>query len=191
MEARRAGWPAPRAAAAAPSRPGMPRRAALRASLRPRCIIRSAKPRAASTYVTSLSTSSAWSGVLVRDLADDAGLAAGRVERDHRRRGHRPLPERVEAAAVEARAVVLDVIGVGQLVPEARRLVRLHRRAAGPLDEQPAEPQRLVADHLGRQPEPRPARQQPVLGIALERFARDARRLPVGRAGDDQPEQAP
>ena len=82
--------------------------------------------------------------------------------------GTGPLPERVEAAAIEIRAVVLDVIGVGQLVPEPGRLVRLHRRPADPLDQQPAEAQRLVADHLGRQPEPRPARQQAVLGIARD-----------------------
>ena len=79
--------------------------------------------------------------------------------------------------------MVLDVVvAVGQLVPEAGRLVGLHGRPADPLDQQPGEPKRLVADHLGRQPEPRPARQQPVLGVALEQRRRDSRRLPVGRA---------
>ena len=63
-------------------------------------------------------------------LADDAGLAAGGVEGDHRRRGDRPLPERVEPTAVEVGAVILDVIGVGQLVPQPGRLVRPHRGAA-------------------------------------------------------------
>ncbi len=85
--------------------------------------------------------------------------------------------------------MVLDVFGVGQLVPEPGRLVRFHGRAAGSLDQQPGEPKRLVADHLGRQPQPRPARQQAVLGVAIEPFRVDARRLPVCRARDHQPEQ--
>ncbi len=101
-------------------------------------------------------------------FAHDAGLTAGRVERDHGGRGNGPLPERVEAAAIEIRAVVLDVFGVGQLVPEPGRLVRFHGRTAGSLDQEPGEPKRLVADHLGRQPQPRPARQQAVLGVAIE-----------------------
>ena len=75
----------------------------------PSRIIRAASARAASTKVRSFSRSSACSGVLVRDLADDAGLAARGVEGRHRRRGHGPLPERVQAAAIERRAVVLDV----------------------------------------------------------------------------------
>ncbi len=94
--------------------------------------------RAASTYVTSLSTSSAWSGVFVRVSRTMQVSRAGRVERDHRRRGNGPLPERVEAAAIETRPMVLDVVGVGQLVPEPRRLVRFDRGTADPLDQEPA-----------------------------------------------------
>ena len=36
--------------------------------------------------------------------------------------------------------MVLDVFGVGQLVPEAGRLVRLHGRPADSVDKEPGEP---------------------------------------------------
>ena len=52
-------------------------------------------------------------------------------------------------------------------------LVRLHRRPAEFLDQQAAGEQRLVADHLGRQPEPRAAGEQAVLRVAREQLGRD------------------
>ena len=64
--------------------------------------------------------------------------------------------------------MVLHVVCIGQLVPETRRLIRLHGRTAGPLHQQARKVQRLVADHLRGQPQPRSTRQQAVLGIALE-----------------------
>ena len=71
-----------------------------------RVITRSASLRAASTYCASFISTSACSGVLVRPRRTDAGLAAGGVERHQRRRRGGPLPERVQAAAIERVAVV-------------------------------------------------------------------------------------
>ena len=62
-------------------------------------------------------------------------------------------------------------------------------RTAGPYifgAQQPAHGQALVADRLGIEPEPRAAGQQAIVGIALQQFRRDPRRLPVGGRRDQQ-----
>src|SRR5262245_62619632 len=51
-------------------------------------------------------------------------------------------------------------------------------RSAQPLDEQPADEERLVAEHLGRQPPGRGAGEQVVVGVPRQLLARSpARRL--------------
>ena len=52
-------------------------------------------------------------------------------------------------------------------LPEAGGWYGLTRRAAELLDQQAANGQRLVADHLGGEPEARPAGEQPVLRVLL------------------------
>ena len=86
--------------------------------------------------------------------------------------------------------MILHVVRVRQLIPEPRRLIRLHGRTAGSLHEQAREFERLVTDHLCRQPQPRGMRQQSVFGIALRSFSSQARRLAVGLARHDRPQQA-
>ena len=77
-----------------------------------------------------------------------------------------------EVGAVEPR---------GQLLPEPGGLVGRDARAADPAVEQPADRQRLVAEELGLEPEPRPARQEPVLRV-LRGQRRASRPTPGGRS---------
>ena len=84
-----------------------------------------------------------------------------------------------------------EAVAERHLLPEALRLIRQHARAADLVVEQAARRQRGVADHLGRQAEARPAREQPVLGILLEQRRRRLRRLAVGRRRHDQPLHRP
>ena len=130
-------------------------------------ITRSASACAAATNVGSLSSARACSGVLVRDSRTDAELALGasnvasagggivRFQNVYRLR-------RTSSAPLSR----LIVVAARQLAPQPGRLQRLHRRAAELLDEQAAGKQRLVADHLGRQAQPRAAGEQAVVRIA-------------------------
>ena len=129
--------------------------------------------------------------MLVRGAADGADLAVGGVEGGHRRVRVRPPPGRVEAAAVAVLARAgLPVDAAAERRAQARaRLRRLDRRAVHLRAEQPADEQRLVADHLGREPEPRAAGEQPVVRVALEQLGRDPRRLPVRGRRDQQLEE--
>ena len=56
-------------------------------------------------------------------------------------------------------------------------------------DQQAAGGQGVVADHLRVHPEPRPAREQPVLRVLLDLLRRGRRRLPVGGRGDQELEE--
>src|SRR5699024_814790 len=104
-------------------------------------------------------------GALAADLAR---LARGGVERGHLRRRRGPLPEGVEAAAVDLldARVGLDTDRVaprvGDRLPQAGRLRRLDARPSYALDEHAGDEQRLVAQALGVEPEPGTAREQPV-----------------------------
>ena len=53
-------------------------------------------------------------------------------------------------------------VGVADRLPQPRRLRRLDARPADVLDQQAGQEEGLVAQRLGVEPEPRPARQQPV-----------------------------
>ncbi len=67
-------------------------------------------------------------------------------------------------------------VRVADGLPQPRRLRRLDARPADLLDQQAADEERLVAEHLGVEPEPRPAREQPVgrvLGQASRASTRD------------------
>ena len=55
--------------------------------------------------------------------------------------------------------------GVADRFPQPGRLRRLHARAAQLFDEQAAGEERLVAEHLGVEPEAGAAGEQAVLGI--------------------------
>ena len=105
--------------------------------------------------------------------------------------GGGPLPEGVEAAAVDLvdAGVGLELgrvaAGVADRLPQPRRLGRLDARPADLLDQQAADEQRLVADRLGVEPEPRPAGQQPVLRVLRQRSGASRGRLPVGGRGDE------
>ena len=118
-----------------------------------------ASARAASTNWGSFRSTSAWSGVAVVCRLTAQTSRRGGVEGQHGRRRRGPFPERIEAAAMAARAGVALVGQPRLLLPQTRRLIRLDRRSADRIDQQAARRQRAVADHLGRQPEPRPARQ--------------------------------
>ena len=111
--------------------------------------------------------------------ACSCGLRGPRRSRGRRRRTRsspaaRSCASRTCTGCGDSRSVAAVrhvVVGAGQLLPQARRLVRLHRRPADLLDQQPAGGQRLIANHLGRQPQPRPAGEQPVLRIAARAAA--------------------
>ncbi len=84
--------------------------------------------------------------------------------------------------------MILHVFVVGELAPEAWRLIRLDRRPADPVDQEPAQEEGLIADHFGCQPQPGTACQEAVFRVARENLRREPRRLPIGRARDHQPE---
>ena len=142
------------------------------ASAPPSFIMRSASTRAASTNVTSFIRFSACSGVLVRVSRTDAALAAGGVEVHHRRRRRGPLPERVEAAAIEFFAVILDVVSVPRRAPStgprADTASRMARRSCS--TSSPPIASAWSRTISARQAEPRAAGQQPVLGISLQQL---------------------
>ena len=119
-----------------------------------------------------------------------ADLAGGGVERQHGRRRRGPLPERIEAAAVAPRArrrAGRSVPTSPPTGPAADTASPAARRSCRPAARRR---QGTVADHLGRQPEPRPAGQQHVLRVLGQQVGRRIGALPVGRRGHDQPHQS-
>ena len=68
-------------------------------------------------------------------------------------------------------------VGVADRLPQPRRLRRLDARPAHVLDQQAADEERLVAERLGVEPEPRPARQQPVGRVLRQRSRASTREL--------------
>ena len=148
----------------------------------------SASTRAASTNCTSLSVTSACSGVLVRSrrtvqvsrfgalkMSIEAGGAA-RFQNVYMLRRYRFSPV--------SRLVVAGVAADHRhRFPHAVRLVRLHARAAELADQQAARRQGVVADHLGVHAEARAAREQPVVAVLLE-LLRRRRSPPAGRSRD-------
>ena len=123
--------------------------------------------------------------------AQRADLAVRRVEGRQRgiRRGAAPLGVERAAVHVFAGAVLpVEAAAEGRRETEVR-LRRTHRRAVHFARKQPARRERLVAHHLGAEPEARPAREQPVAGVALGQRGRDFRRLPIRRRGHEQPEK--
>ena len=114
-----------------------------------------------------------------RDPPGDANVAARHVEREHARVAARPLPVGVDRAAVAVLALGrLPLLAVVNDPPHALRL-RRHHRLAVHLGRQPArEGQRLVAHHLGREPRPRAAREQPIARVA-RRASRASPRPPA------------
>ncbi len=102
---------------------------------RPLAARAAARCRAASTNCGSFSVDQRLQRRVGPLAADGAGLAAGRVEDVHRRRRRGPLPERVQAAAVQALArVALVVARVAadhrHRFPHAVGLIRLDARPA-------------------------------------------------------------
>ena len=79
---------------------------------------------------------------------------------------------------MERVTAVLTVVffAKGGFGPDALRLVWIDRFSPGLEIEQTRRGERLVADHPGRQPEPRTARQPTIVGIALVHRRRDHHR---------------
>ncbi len=73
--------------------------------------------------------------------------------------------------------------------PQSRGLGRLDARSAHLLDEQAAEEKGLVANHLGVEPKPRTARQQPVGGVPRQALASPGPLSPVSASAhrEDRP----
>ena len=119
-----------------------------------------------------------------------AGLAIGRVEEQHRRRRSGAFPDRVKGAAKEPLAcvgfVIAEVAVDAGLVPDPRWHVRTHARAAHLRGHQAGHGEGLIADEFPAEAEARTAREEPVLGIALDQFRRDRGTLPVGIAHDEK-----
>ena len=142
---------------------------------------------AASSKTGSLSSVSAWSGVLEtsRRATQTSPLGASKVVEHRERSG--AFGEGVKAAAIGVAAVAglplqAAVRSVGR---DAGGLRREDARPADLLREQVADPQRGIADHLRLQPDARAARQQAVLRVLRQQFRRDPRRLPVCCTRDD------
>ena len=70
-------------------------------------------------------------------------------------------------------------------IPQPVRLIRLDRRTADLVHQQPRERQGLVPNHFRREPHVRPACEQPVVGILRQQLRRHARGLPVRRTHHD------
>ena len=122
----------------------------------------------------------------------DARFARRAVEQLHAGRRRGPFPKRINRAPpppLVAIGLVAEFAVVGNGLPQPRRLEGFHGRPADFFDQQPRHRERLIADHFSREPEARAAREEPVLGIALQERGRAHRGLPVGRARDDQAEQ--
>ena len=125
--------------------------------------------------------------------ARGAFFAIRRVERVQRRGRGSALPERVHAAPVKIRARARRIslrgidVAIRGLFPQPFGLIGEHARSTEPLDQQAADRERVVANHLRRQPEARPAGQQPILRILFQQLRRDSRSLPVRGRRDDQP----
>ena len=75
------------------------------------------------------------------------------------------LQKRVKAATIETVAVILNVIGAQNFLPQTGGLIRLYRRATDLLHQKSGIAKAPVADHLRGQTEARAARQQAVFRI--------------------------
>ena len=96
-----------------------------------------------------------------------------------------PAPEHVHAAPVKRVAVVLLVLGVGP-VPDSRRLVRLDAWPADFRVQQAGHSQRIVANELGVELQPRAAGEQAIVRVLFKLFGRNGGRLAIRRADDDE-----
>jgi len=112
--------------------------------------------------------------VVAEDLADRADLSIRRIERDHERRGNRAFPIRVQRPAIEPLSFVgLIALTSCEFLPQARRLIRPHRRSPDLLDQQTREVQSLIANHVRSEPHPCTAGQKAIVGILLQQLRRD------------------
>ena len=120
--------------------------------------------------------------------ANRADLATRRVERRHRGIGITPPPGRVEGAAVAVLTVArLPVDPAAKCRGQADIGLRgMHARPPLLSREQPCRGERLIADHLCRQPHAGSARHEPIFRIASDEFGRGSGSLSVGGARDDE-----
>ena len=114
--------------------------------------------------------------------AGAALFAVGRVEVAHEGRRGGALEEAVKAAAVERRAVVLQVVArvavaVADGFPDVWRLVGAHTATAHFEIDETADKERVVADLLGIKAHTRPAGEQTIFGIEAEEVRFDRRGL--------------
>ena len=121
--------------------------------------------------------------------ANCADLATRRVKRGHRRIGIAPSPGRVEGTAVAVLAVArLPVDAATERRAQAEIGLRgLHARPPLFSREQARRRERLVADHLRRQPHAGSTGDESVLRITGDEFGSGSGGLPVGGTRDHQP----
>ena len=98
-------------------------------------------------------------------------------------------PEYIHAAPVERLAVILLILRVSP-VPDSRRLVGFDARTSDFRIQQAGHRQRIVANELSLELQPRAAGKQPVVGILFKLLGVDRGRLTVGRACDDEANQS-
>ena len=82
--------------------------------------------------------------------------------------------------------VAAQIAVAARFIPDALGHVGPHAGATDLFDQQTAGCQSLIAQGFSGQSKPGAAGQQSVLGIALDQFGSDLRRLPVRAAHDDQ-----
>src|SRR5690606_2810729 len=99
-----------------------------------------------------------------------------------------PLPVDVDAAAPLLLVVVLLIRAGGKVeVPViSLGLVRTGAESADLVDQQAADRQRVVADHLGRQAKRRLSGVEPIGRIVFPKLRSSDRRLLIGAGADDE-----
>ena len=118
--------------------------------------------------------------------ADEAHIALGRVEGQHGRRRHGPFPERVKTAPMQVIAAALFVFRVAHRdFPKPGRLIRFDARSADFFDQQSAQGEGFVAEHLRGQPPSGTTCEQFVFRVARQQCGIGLRGLPVGRGHRD------
>src|SRR5207249_11226074 len=110
-----------------------------------------------------------------------ASFAVRRIEVDHEWRRDSTLPIGVQAAPVKTLTLVtLVAFASRQFLPQSRRLIGLHRGSAKFVDQQAGYGERLIANRLRAQTQPRPARQQTILRVLLQQLGSHRGRLAIG-----------
>ena len=105
--------------------------------------------------------------------AYEAKFAFGRVERGHGGRGHSAFPVGVKTSTKERLAFAVRVRAgkarpIVELQPEALGVIGIHTGATDFMEQQPANSEGIIADHLGIEPMAWAAREEAIVGVARE-----------------------